>query len=70
MPLYEYECRVCKEKFEILQSIRDDGSKLRCPKCQADKPKRVLSLFILPLANRLPQPVVPQVPPELFNNKG
>jgi putative FmdB family regulatory protein len=45
MPLYEYECRVCKEKFEILQSIRDDGSKLQCPKCQADKPKRILSLF-------------------------
>jgi putative FmdB family regulatory protein len=45
MPVYEYECRNCKERFEVLQSIRDDASKIRCPKCQADKPKRVLSLF-------------------------
>ncbi|MCK4816936.1 zinc ribbon domain-containing protein [bacterium] len=45
MPLYEYECRVCKKKFEVLQRMSDDESKLRCPKCQADKPKRILSLF-------------------------
>lgn len=45
MPLYEYECRECKEKFEVIQSIRDDESTVRCPKCNADKPKRLLSLF-------------------------
>ena len=45
MPLYEYECRECKDRFEVLQSIHDDESTVRCPKCNADKPKRVLSVF-------------------------
>ena len=45
MPLYEYECRECKERFEVLQSIHDDESTVRCPKCNADMPKRVLSVF-------------------------
>ena len=45
MPLYEYECRECNERFEVLQSIHDDESTVRCPKCNADMPKRVLSVF-------------------------
>jgi putative FmdB family regulatory protein len=45
MPIYEYECRKCNERFEVLQKASDDGSDLHCPKCQADKPERVLSTF-------------------------
>jgi putative FmdB family regulatory protein len=45
MPIYEYECRICKERFEALQKMNEDNSNLRCPKCQADQPKKVLSLF-------------------------
>ncbi len=45
MPIYEYECRKCKERFEVLQKMNDDNSDLQCPKCQTDKPQRVLSLF-------------------------
>ncbi len=45
MPIYEYECRRCKERFEVLQKINEDTRHLRCPKCQADMPQRVLSLF-------------------------
>ncbi len=45
MPIYEYECRRCKERFEVLQKMSEDSSQLHCPKCQADRPKRVLSLF-------------------------
>jgi putative FmdB family regulatory protein len=45
MPIYEYECRRCKERFEVLQKMNEDSSHLRCPKCQTDKPQRVLSLF-------------------------
>jgi len=44
MPLYEYECKQCKERFEVLHFSNDDESNLRCPRCQADKPQRVLSL--------------------------
>jgi putative FmdB family regulatory protein len=45
MPIYEYECRGCKERFEVLQKMNEDSSHLRCPKCQTDRPKRVLSSF-------------------------
>lgn len=45
MPIYEYECRKCSEKFEVIQKASDTNEGLSCPKCQADKPERVLSAF-------------------------
>jgi putative FmdB family regulatory protein len=45
MPIYEHECRSCKERFEVLQKINEDNSGLRCPKCNAERPQRVLSTF-------------------------
>ncbi|MFX1555442.1 MAG: zinc ribbon domain-containing protein [Promethearchaeota archaeon] len=45
MPIYEYECRKCKERFEVLQRINDDATAPQCPKCGANKAKRVLSGF-------------------------
>jgi len=45
MPIDEYECRSCKERFEVLQKMNEDDSHLRCPKCQAEGPEMVLSLF-------------------------
>lgn len=48
MPIYEYQCTQCGEKFEIRQSIGEDGSKLTCPKCEARNPKRLLSSFFSP----------------------
>ncbi len=32
MPIYEYQCNQCKEVFEILHGIDEDG-KISCPKC-------------------------------------
>ncbi len=45
MPIYEYECVKCKERFEVLQKMNEDSSRVRCPRCNADKPRRVLSTF-------------------------
>jgi len=45
MPIYEYQCTDCGEKFEVRQAIGQDGSNLSCPKCNASKPKRVFSSF-------------------------
>jgi len=45
VPIYEYECTQCGERFEVRQSMGEDGSRLTCPKCQAYNPKRVLSSF-------------------------
>lgn len=32
MPIYEYECQVCKHRFERLQHFSDEPVKL-CPEC-------------------------------------
>ena len=48
MPIYEYQCTQCGETFEVRQSIGEDGSKLSCPKCHAQDPKRKISSFFNP----------------------
>jgi putative FmdB family regulatory protein len=45
VPIYEYQCRECKHKFDALQKVGEDGSELRCPKCGADNPTKELSVF-------------------------
>lgn len=45
MPIYEYQCTQCGEKFEVRQSMGGDGSSLNCPKCKAENPKRLISSF-------------------------
>jgi len=45
MPIYEYECPSCDERFELRRGITDSDSKIRCPKCGAENPRRVFSMF-------------------------
>jgi putative FmdB family regulatory protein len=45
MPLYEYRCRECQERFEVLQRLGANGDGLLCPRCGAGEPERVLSTF-------------------------
>ena len=45
MPIYEYRCRKCKETFEVIQRVSKGNKGLRCPKCKAGKPERLLSAF-------------------------
>jgi|YelNatPaOPRAMG01_1025707.scaffolds.fasta_scaffold127259_2 putative FmdB family regulatory protein len=44
MPIYEFECRPCKERFELLIGFsRLDEAK--CPKCGSGKVQRMMSTF-------------------------
>jgi putative FmdB family regulatory protein len=45
MPIYEYECTNCGERFELLRSIADSDEEIKCPKCERKSPKRVVSMF-------------------------
>ena len=45
MPIYEYECKECGEKFEARRGIDDSDVEIKCPKCGVKHPRRVLSLF-------------------------
>jgi len=45
MPIYEYECPSCDERFEFRRGITDSDSEIKCPKCGAENPRRVFSVF-------------------------
>ncbi|MGQ9546378.1 MAG: FmdB family zinc ribbon protein [Dehalococcoidia bacterium] len=45
MPIYEYQCTHCGQKFEVRQVIGEDGSGLTCPNCHARSPRRLISSF-------------------------
>jgi putative FmdB family regulatory protein len=40
MPTYEYECRQCRHRFELFQSITEEPVK-RCPKCGKNAARRL-----------------------------
>ncbi len=41
MPIYEYECRECQNRFELLVF---DSTSLACPACQGTDLERLMSL--------------------------
>jgi len=45
MPLYEYRCPACHERFEVLQRVGDGAESVRCPECGARDVARQLSTF-------------------------
>jgi len=52
MPTYEYECVNCGERFEMRRRVDDSDSEITCPKCGAECPRRVFSLFATPSSNQ------------------
>jgi len=42
MPIYEYECLVCENEFEVKQSIKDEKG-AECPKCKIFSYNRLIS---------------------------
>lgn len=45
MPIYEYKCRKCGTKFELLQNMGATNKDLTCPKCGTSKPIKQFSVF-------------------------
>ena len=45
MPLYEYTCRECGRRFEVLQRVGADGSGLTCPGCGGAQVAKQFSTF-------------------------
>jgi len=45
MPIYEYKCEKCGEMFELRRGMADGDGDISCPKCGAEKPRRVFSIF-------------------------
>jgi len=44
MPIYEYVCKDCQTKFELIRPISKSDEAATCPECN-NSAERVLSLF-------------------------
>lgn len=45
MPMYEYQCRQCGERYEELRRFEDADRDLKCPSCGAEEVERLVSAF-------------------------
>jgi putative FmdB family regulatory protein len=45
MPLYEYRCRDCGHRFEVLQRLGEGAAGLACPGCRAAALDKQFSTF-------------------------
>ena len=54
MPLYEYKCEECGEKFEALVSFKNADSGMECPYCDSKKTGRQLSVFSAAVGGGVP----------------
>jgi putative FmdB family regulatory protein len=45
MPLYEYRCRSCDERFEVLQRVGEGAETAVCPACGGHEIDKQLSTF-------------------------
>lgn len=50
MPLYEYTCKSCGKRFEVLQRMGAGGEELSCPSCGARDVVKQFSTFASSLA--------------------
>jgi putative FmdB family regulatory protein len=45
MPIYEYICLDCKQRFEALRPMKDADEPIACADCQGEHTSRLLSVF-------------------------
>jgi putative FmdB family regulatory protein len=45
MPIYEYICSSCGERFSLLQKITATEKDTDCPKCRSKEVKKLMSSF-------------------------
>ncbi len=45
MPVYEYKCKKCGDKFEIRRSLQEKETEPECPGCGACDAQRKFSVF-------------------------
>jgi putative FmdB family regulatory protein len=45
MPLYEYLCLDCKNRFDELRSMKDADATIPCKACSSEHTSRLISVF-------------------------
>lgn len=45
MPIYEYICLKCNERFSRLTTVSCGEKETKCPNCSSDEVKKIISSF-------------------------
>jgi putative FmdB family regulatory protein len=45
MPIYEYRCESCSEKFEVLTRFAERDTAQACPECESTRTRVLVSSF-------------------------
>ena len=45
MPIFEYQCKDCKSKFEILHKSSTSKEEVLCPECRSKNSVKLISTF-------------------------
>jgi len=45
MPIYEYRCESCSEKFELLTRVAERDTAQACPACESTRTRVLVSSF-------------------------
>lgn len=45
MPVFEYRCKECNTKFDVLHKSYNNQEEVVCPKCKSKDNKKLLSSF-------------------------
>ncbi len=45
MPIFEYQCKDCKSKFEILHKSSSSEEEVLCPECHSKNSVKLISSF-------------------------
>lgn len=54
MPIYEYKCKKCGNKFELRLGFNHDKKSIKCPGCNSQDPERIFSPFMTGASSRGP----------------
>jgi putative FmdB family regulatory protein len=53
MPIYEYVCLDCGERFETIRPIKEADAPIACRECESQHTSRLLSLFFAQSGGRV-----------------
>jgi putative FmdB family regulatory protein len=45
MPIYEYVCLDCGDRFELIRSMKEADEPIACQSCESEHTSRLLALF-------------------------
>ena len=45
MPIFEYKCKKCNSKFEVLHKSSLNQEEVSCPNCKSNESQKLLSSF-------------------------